>query len=234
VNGSPAAGSGRLPVTAAVLAGGRSQRMGTDKALLVVAGEPLVVRVCAALIPFCERVMVVAGDAEAISSVGLPPEVTIVSDDVPFLGPLGGLSTALRASSTEWVFAAGVDMPFIRGEVVAVLWRALGEAQGAGADVQMVMPVGLAGPEPLLALYRRDCVGAVDAILAEGGHKVVDLLGRVNALQVPADELRASDPDLASIINVNTAEDLATARRAIDDAGAGSSRPEAEGRPTRD
>lgn len=118
----------RVPVTGVVLAGGRSRRMGTDKALISVGGEALVTRVAGALDEVCEHVMVVAGDAAALAGVPLPEGCPVIADREPFLGPLGGLETALEATETDWVFAAGVDMPFLEPAVVRLLWEALLEA----------------------------------------------------------------------------------------------------------
>jgi molybdopterin-guanine dinucleotide biosynthesis protein A len=74
------------------------------------------------------------------------------------------------------------------------------------------MPMGDAGPEPLLSLYNVNCLPAVHRLLAEGSHKVVDLCGQVEVLAVPVEQLRAADPRLLSLLNVNTAADLDAAR----------------------
>ncbi|MEI7813679.1 MAG: molybdenum cofactor guanylyltransferase [Coriobacteriia bacterium] len=206
--------STRLPISGVVLAGGRSRRMGEDKSLLEFDGEPLVFRVASTLSQVCSEVMVVASDSEALDGVMLPPAVRVLADEVAFQGPLGGLATALAAAEQEWVFACGVDMPFLCAEVVRLLWDEL-VAHSASVDgerVRLVMPIGDAGPEPLLSLFRRDCIDAVHEALAQGSRKVVDLCDRVEVLVVPVERLRAVDPQLRTLVNINTCEDLTHAR----------------------
>jgi molybdenum cofactor guanylyltransferase len=204
----------RLPVTGAVLAGGRSRRMGRDKALVLVGGQPLVTRATFALADVCSRVLVVANDAQNLADVDLPPNASIIADTVPFQGPLGGLATALAAAETEWVFAVGVDMPFLSADVLRVLWKELREVKSRQQldAVQAVMPTSDAGPEPLLSLYRTNSLTAVRNALAEGSRRVVDLSSRIHVLSVPIEVLKRVDPNLDSLINVNTANDLESAR----------------------
>lgn len=201
----------RLPITGVVLAGGRSRRMGTDKALVSVDGQQLVTRAAFALADVCEHVMVVAGAAEALSGAELPLGASLLADTVPFQGPLGGLVTALGTAPTQWVFAVGVDMPFLHAEIARVLWEELAACPNPDA-VSIVMPIGEAGAEPLLSLYRVDCLDVINRVLAEGSHRVIDICPHVGVLEVPVGKLERVDPELLSLINVNTAEDLASAR----------------------
>ena len=204
----------RLPITGVVLAGGRSRRMGTDKALLAFADQPLASRVASVLAEVCSEVMIVASDAAALDSIALPPGTRVLADEVAFQGPLGGLATALSEAHNEWVFACGVDMPFLCADVVRLLWDEVGRQHvfGRGRHLQIVMPAGDAGPEPLLSLYRVDCLEAVRRALAEGSRKVADLSEQVDVFEVPVESLRAVDPELRTLLNVNTAEDLDSAR----------------------
>lgn len=199
----------RLPLTGAVLAGGRSRRMGTDKALVRVGGQLLASRVASSLAEVCECVVIAASDASALRGIDLPLEVRVLCDEVAFQGPLGGLATVLAAAETEWVVAVGVDMPFVQPDVIRALWAELG---AASEPVDVVMPVGEKGPEPLLALYRCACLDAVRETLAQGGRRVTDLASRVRVLEVPLERFREADPTFASFVNVNTAEDLAQAQ----------------------
>ncbi|HZL04076.1 MAG TPA: molybdenum cofactor guanylyltransferase, partial [Coriobacteriia bacterium] len=156
----------RLPVTAAVLAGGRSLRMGTDKALLPFDGELLIARVVQVAAQVCEHVVVVTNRPEALADAGLPPDATVLQDEVAFRGPLGGLVTALKNAPDDWVLAVAADMPWLSTDVIRALWDA---RDGALA----VVPVGEKGPEPLLALYHRDCVPAAQRVLDSGRRRVV-------------------------------------------------------------
>lgn len=195
----------RLPVTAAVLAGGRSMRMGVDKTLLTVDGELLLTRVVEVVAGVCRNVVVVTNRPEALAETALPAAVRVLQDEVAYQGPLGGLVTALSATEDDWVLAVAADMPWLRPEVVRLLWDARG-------DAQVVMPVGEKGPEPLLALYHRDCLPVAQRVLESGRRRLVAMLSSVRVVEVPLAALRAADPDLVSLVNVNTPEDLSDVR----------------------
>lgn len=197
-----------LPLTAAVLAGGRSLRMGVDKTLLSVEGKTLVARVCDAVAEVCERTIVVTNRPEALADAGLSDDVTIIRDEIAYQGPLGGLATSLDEAQTEWVLCVAADMPHLEPGIIRSLWDLRD-----GGDV--VVPVGDKGPEPLLALYRRDaCRGPAHEVLATGRRRIVALFGQVKVIEVPLEALRSADPELRSLLNVNTPSDLADARDA--------------------
>ena len=195
----------RIPVTAAVLAGGRSQRMGVDKTLLLFDGEPLVRRVAEVTAQVCEHVMVVTNRPEAIAEADLPDSVRVLTDEVAYQGPLGGLVTALAAADTEWVLAVAADMPWLEPSVITALWEARDGAQ-------VVMPASEKGPEPLLALYHTSCLPEARRILASGRRRLVAILPAVKAVTVSLDDLRQVDPGLRSLVNVNTPEELLESR----------------------
>ncbi len=204
----------RLPVTAAVLAGGRSLRMGVDKTLLEVEGKALVSRVIDAVSSVCRHVIVATNRPDSIEHLDLPLDVRIVVDEVPYQGPLGGLATALAASEDDWVLAVAADMPWVEPDIVRALWDARDGAL-------VVVPVTPDGPEPLLALYHRDCLPFVREALESGRRRLVAFFRDVTVAEVTTEALRAADPALRSLINVNTPEDLSEAT-----AAAGSAIPE--------
>ncbi|HEY5541166.1 MAG TPA: formate dehydrogenase accessory sulfurtransferase FdhD [Coriobacteriia bacterium] len=202
----------RLPLTAAVLAGGRSMRMGVDKTLLDVHGRALVALVVDAVGGVCAHTLVATNRPEALVQADLPADVRILRDEVAYQGPLGGLVTALAATTDEWMLAVGADMPHLTPEIIRALWDLRG-----GADA--VVPVTDKGVEPLLALYRVEaCLPAAREVLATGRRRPTAIFGRVKTVRVPAEALRSVDPDLRSLINVNTPADLLDAREtAVDE-----------------
>ncbi|MDH4140378.1 MAG: formate dehydrogenase accessory sulfurtransferase FdhD [Coriobacteriia bacterium] len=196
----------RIPLTAAVLAGGRSLRMGVDKTLLDVEGKPLVARVVAAVQSVCAHTLVVTNRPEMLEDVGLPVDVPVTTDEVAYQGPLGGLVTAMGVAEDEWVLAVAADMPWLEPELIRALW----DARDA-ADV--VLPVSERGPEPLLALYRSEaCLPAARAALSSGRRRLVAIFGGLRVIEVPVADLREADPELRSLVNVNTPEELAEVR----------------------
>jgi len=198
----------KLPVTAAVLAGGMSTRMGADKVLLPVDGESLVGRVVRAAGEVCERVVVVTNNPSALEHAGLPDDVSVLKDEVAHQGPLGGLVTALAETENEWVLALAADLPWLKPEIVRALWDLRDAAQ-------VVVPVGERGQEPLLALYHTDCLPIAKKVLASGRRRIVAIYRKVTVAEVPLEALRDADPELASIMNVNTPDDLLRVRESV-------------------
>jgi formate dehydrogenase accessory protein FdhD len=195
----------RIPVTAAILAGGRSTRMGVDKTLLAVDGESLLLRVVESVGRVCEHTVVVTNRPEQAGEAGLSINVPVLADEVPFQGPLGGLVTALKDAPDEWVLAVAADMPWLEPELVRALWDARDGAQ-------VVVPVTDKGLEPLLALYHRDCLPIARRVLKSGRRRIVAMFSELRVVEVPVEALRAADPQLRSLVNVNTPEDLADVR----------------------
>ena len=201
----------RLPITAAVLAGGRSMRMGVDKTLLDVDGRPLIMRVVDAVSEVCAHTIVATNRPESLDDLGLSADVRILRDEVAYQGPLGGLATALAETTDEWMLAVGADMPHLTPRVIRALWELRGDADA-------VVPVTPKGLEPLLALYRVEaCLPAAREVLATGRRRIVAVFGHVKTVEVPEDALRRVDPDLRSLINVNTPADLLDARETASD-----------------
>ncbi len=191
----------RIPVTAAVLAGGDSRRMGLDKTLLPVDGTTLVAHVVSIVSTVCAHTIVVTNRPEALRDAGLPQGVKVLADELPARGPLGGIVTALAAAEDEWVLTVAADMPSIRPDLIRLLWE-------HRQSVDAVVPFTSKGAEPLLALYSRRCLDAARASLASGQHRPLGLMGRVRVARVPEERLREADPELESFANVNEPEDL--------------------------
>jgi molybdopterin-guanine dinucleotide biosynthesis protein A len=181
-------------LTAVVLAGGQSRRMGRDKARIIIAGEPLLERTV--------RVAAAAGLPVIVVGRQRPPDycgldVPFFEDQVPGAGPLGGLLTALRMTGTS-VLLLACDLPRLSAE--AVRWLA-GETPG---------PCGLAvmngaQVEPLFSIYTPACAAAAAAHLAAGKRS---LRGLIAALDLARSE---APPWVAPCLRgANTPQELET------------------------
>lgn len=199
----------RMRLGAIILAGGRSARMGRPKEALPFAGAPLLTRIAAALAPACDPVVVVARDARQ-ELPPLPAGVLRAHDDAPGRGPLAGLAAGLRAlaahgfAPADAAFVVACDHPFVDAAFASGLADRLADADAAMPDVDGRV-------EPLCAVYRLRCLPRVDALLA-AGDAGPSALAPV-AARVPAATLRAVDPDLRALCDVDTAADYDAARR---------------------
>ena len=148
-------------VSAFVLAGGESSRMGRDKALLVLpTGETLLDRALRLAKSVSEMVRVVAPNARYSEIAGAP----VVEDIYPACGPLAGIHAALSASATELNLVLGVDCPLVTPELLRFLVRV-----AAGTDKLATVPRVQGHLHNVCAVYRREFVKIGDAVLASTG-----------------------------------------------------------------
>lgn len=194
-------------VAGVVLAGGGSTRFSDgDKALATIRGAPILVRVATTLRRATGRSPVVAVRTDEQRSTYrelLPPDVAFVDDAAAFSGPLAGVVAAAEATTADWLFVCGCDMPLL--SEAAVRWVV--ERARAGDDAVAVRnPDGTV--EPLHACYRRSAVlAARDRLPRAGGVRA--LFDALDATRVDSpDDAPADVPLAASLSNVNTRADL--------------------------
>ena len=193
--------------TAVVLAGGKSSRMGTPKALLPFDDRPLIEHIVATLRGRFPEVVVVAAPGQTLPSM----PVTLVRDEVEHQGPVGGLYYGLRAGEAEVSFVTSCDAAFLNVDLISHLVD-----EAPGHDV--VVPHWQGRDQPLHAVYRRTVVPVLGELLAGGRLRPVYLFDRVRTRRVSEDEIRRFDPDGSSFFNMNTPEDYAEALRRWRDA----------------
>lgn len=192
--------------SAIVLAGGRSSRMGADKATLRFGGVTIIERVIAALTRGFDEVVIVAGAPAMAPAYALAGgSVRMLRDPVPFEGPVKALRLGLDAIGTEVGFACACDLPFVDVRLAAELC-----GMAAGHDAAIVQIAGRL--QVLHAAYRKSCLPAIDAMIGRGERRLQDLAPLLDARVVGEDEIRRYDPELLSFFNVNTPEDYARAR----------------------
>ena len=191
--------------TAIILAGGDSKRMGRDKAELQLGGQTLLRRVIATMQQLFPEVIV---------SVRQPrPEIDLpqVCDEqagkgLQGGGPLAGLAAGLGRIATPWAFLVACDMPFIEPAMIALL-------AGHRSGYQAVVPVVQGHQQTLAAFYAADCLAALRAHLAGGGKNSLHaLLENLRVRYVDESELLPADPALRSFRDLDTPEDIETAR----------------------
>jgi len=207
------------PLSLLILAGGKSTRMGQDKAWLTLNGRPLVMRVIDRVLPLVDEVLVSTNQPAAFAAwlSGLPVSAHTIADHYPGAGPLAGLHAGLLAARCDLVLTLATDMPF----VAPTLIRFLADL-ATGADIDAVVPqipgpeIGQIGLEPLHAIYRKSCLPAIERCLETDQRRVMHLLDQVRLRVVTPDEIRPYDPYFRSFANVNTPEDWSDAQRMLD------------------
>jgi molybdopterin-guanine dinucleotide biosynthesis protein A len=200
------AGSPGNELTLVIQAGGRSSRMGGDKALKPFLGQPLIQRVIECLSSIASETMVTTNNPEALAFL----KVRLVPDILPERGALGGLYTAFACASSPLVAVAACDMPFASPAIFQLAARLLVEE---GVDAVVPHPEG--GLEPLHAVYRRStCLPVVRRAVEAGQLKAIDWFNEVRLRELSPEEVRAVDPSGLTFWNINTPEDLQAAEKA--------------------
>ena len=192
------------PVTGIILAGGRSRRLGRDKAVEPFGGQPLILRVIERVAPLTDEIVVVAADAARGQALPLAAEHRLAVDIYPEGGSLGGIFSGLSAAANNWGLVVACDMPFLS---VPLLEHML----GLRGDSDAVVPQPGTFPEPTHALYSRACLPHMEARLQANELKISGFFDDVRVRYLEEGEVRRFDPDLLSFFNVNSQEDLARA-----------------------
>jgi molybdopterin-guanine dinucleotide biosynthesis protein A len=173
-----------------VLAGGRSSRMGREKATLPWQGTTLIRHIAA----------IVESAAGSVATVGGSPVPGIrhLPDQYPGFGPVGGIATALCDSRTDWNLVIACDMPCVTGEFLAsLLQRAFLVEPGPGFAPILIPVTGDGRTHPLCAAYHCSVKPTVLEAVDGGIHKLLDVVARAGSIPFPVD-------DNALVRNVNT------------------------------
>ena len=192
---------------AIVLAGGRSTRLGRDKASEMLLGRTLLQHVIDRVAPLVAEVIVVRAPGQLLPDFVATTPLRIVDDAYPETGPLGGICTGLEAASTDRCLAVACDMPLLSQTLLHELLR-------RSVEGDVVMPV-LEYPEPLHAIYARTCIEPMRVRLDAGQLKITGFLGAVSVCYMREAECREFDPDLLSFVNTNTEEELSRAEELL-------------------
>ncbi|MDL1959891.1 MAG: molybdenum cofactor guanylyltransferase [Deltaproteobacteria bacterium] len=188
--------------SAAILAGGKSQRFGSNKALAPWFNGHVIDAVAQAAMGACQEVIIIADEPEPYSYSGLP----VFPDIMSGLGPLAGLQSALRHAKAERVLLLGCDMPLLNSELLDLMWE-------IPTWAPVVIPVTPQGLEPLHAIYHKSLLPVVDHQINSGNLSLKSLARDIPCRIVsPADILKIC-PSFECLYSVNTPEDLARLKK---------------------
>ncbi len=183
-------------VTAFILAGGRSTRMGSDKALLSLGGQTLLERALQTAGTVAKTVFI-AGPRERYGRYG-----EVVEDVIRDCGPLGGIHAALCVTKTDLNLMLSVDTPLMSSDFLAWLLE-----QARASRELVVVPEALGGLQPLAAVYRRALRAVAEQALKSGDYKIDHLFRLAPTRYISEAEIVAAGFSLAVFRNVNTFEE---------------------------
>jgi molybdenum cofactor guanylyltransferase len=187
-------------VSAFILAGGKSTRMGTDKAFVVLDGRTLLSRMLDLARQLTSNVHIIGDPAK------FAPFSPTIEDIFPGCGPLGGIHAALRSSRTDLNVILAVDVPFVS---LALLDYLISRAKSSSANVTVARAVG--GFQPLCAVYRRSFADAAENALRASHYKIDTLFAPATTQAIEEAELEACGFSPRIFRNLNTPEELAEA-----------------------
>ena len=191
-------------LTIAILAGGKSSRMGIDKGLACCRDLPMISHIINHLAPLTDSIFIVTNEAEKYSFSGLK----IFSDVLPGKGSLGGLYSALYYAETEYVAVIACDMVFANPAII--LWG-LQRLKSTGSDVA-IPKSGKQYYEPLHALYHtKPCRQAVLEFINQDQRRLVGWFPAIKVDEIDESTCRRLDPGGMAFFNINTPEDKAIA-----------------------
>ncbi len=192
------------PISSIVLAGGKSSRLGTDKARIKLDARFAMVQSAAEKLLTVSDEVVVVTDGRRYGHL----RVKWVSDVYPGTGPLGGLYSGLLAAKSTHALVVACDMPFLN---LALLRYMISLPR----DYDVLIPKLGHKLEPLHTIYSRNCLQPIERLLKAGRFKIIDFFDQVIVHYLTEEEIEQYDPDHRSFFNINTPDQLREAKTMI-------------------
>lgn len=198
----------RVPISSIILAGGKSTRMGTDKAFLKYNGRTFISLITEQLLRISDDVVVAIGEKDSATFESeLADKRVLLINDEPYLdNPLGGILSGLGHTKHEYAFVTACDSPLLKLDVVRFLY---GAARSHSAAIPLWLEDDVMTSEPLVAVYNVEATkrAILDAIGRDvmGLKRVLSLLP--DARYINVNDLRGFDPMLSSLLNINRKQD---------------------------
>ena len=183
--------------TGIILSGGKSKRMGENKAFLKIEGIPIILRIYHLFQELFNETIIVTDQKDLYRDL----DVKIYNDLIPNKGALGGLYTGLFFSSSFYSFIVACDMPFLNESVIHYLINHLD-------DHDVIIPQTKDGLQPLHAFYSKRCLEPIKHLLNQGRVKILDFFPLIKMKIINEIDFISLDPLKKSFINVNTPEEL--------------------------
>jgi molybdopterin-guanine dinucleotide biosynthesis protein A len=197
-----------------ILAGGKSTRLGRDKASEILLERSLLQHVVDHLDGVLDEIVVVKAPGQDLPATVSTTPLRVVEDAFPGTGPLGGIYTGLIATEASACIAVACDMPVLQPALLLELLRLL-----PGYD--LVAPIKESLPEPLCTAYAKSCIDTVRTKLEAGDYKASGYFDEVNALLLEPETWQRFDPHGLSFLNINREDELDRVRHVLESQGQG-------------
>lgn len=194
-------------VTGIILAGGKSSRLGRDKAWEDVGGQRIIDRVIGALQSSCDEVLIIGDRPERQNELSLPKCIQYRSDELKGRGSIGGLYTGLKAADTLWSLVVACDMPFISRELIRFMLSIISKNR-----CDAIVPVINGRYQPTHALYNSTCIPFIEKNISSGNFRMDSYFDEIYLEEISEDVINSIKGAELSFFNVNTEDDLFTAR----------------------
>ncbi|MBN2500552.1 MAG: molybdenum cofactor guanylyltransferase [Anaerolineales bacterium] len=185
-------------------AGGKSSRMGQDKALLPFMGTTMLGYILKQVKGLGDETFIITNQPQYYGDFAYP----LFNDVIPDVGALGGLYSAVYHARCAHVFVLGCDMPFVKRGLLDYM---LGLTPDFDVVIPRLEPNGFA--EPFRAIYKQSCLGPIKTAIDSGQRKVISFFNAVDVRYVESAEIERFDPEHRSFFNVNTPEDFSRAEQ---------------------
>lgn len=195
-------------ISIAIQAGGRSSRMGRDKALIPLGGRRLIEHAIERLQGMSDDLFITSNHPHTLNDLN----IRLVPDQYPGRGALFGLGTALQAARHDDVLVVACDMPFIQPDLIEHMMTLCGRAD-------VIVPELDGRFEPLLAIYHRSiCLPAIEQSLEDQKHRMISFFPAVVVSAINEESIDRLDPGRLSFFNINTPEDVTVAESLLQSA----------------
>ena len=191
-------------VTGVILAGGQSSRYGKNKALAEFNGQRLIDRVVSVMKTVFHHILIITNTPDIYAHLKLP----MVSDLIKGLGPIGGLYTGLSTITDPAGFFVACDMPFLNDGLVRHICR-------IRDDFDAVIPRRDWKIEALHALYTKECLSGLTALIDDKEYQIKKLFQRIRVKYIEEHEIQAFDASCLSLININRPQEMALAKKLL-------------------
>lgn len=186
-------------MTAIILAGGKSSRMGADKAFLKIGNQPLIKSQIGLLRKIFKKIIIVTNSLPKYRGY---KGIKIIPDIIPHRGPLGGIYSGLVASSSTYNFVVACDMPFINASLIRYMIK-------NRDNYDVLIPRVDKKYHPLFGVYSKNCIPIMEKTISKDKLNVSSIFPKVKTGFISRQEIERFDKLLLSLVNINTKEDLA-------------------------